>query len=477
MDRVSTDLVETDLVIAGERRTTKERLPVTNPATGEIFATVASATKADVDDAFAAARSAQSDWAALSFDERAAYLQRVAERLAEHTDELALILTQEQGKPLKNARAEIDTFGRWLASMSELSLEPETLVDDGEQIVELRRVPIGVIAAITPWNVPIGLAIWKIVPALLAGNTMVLKPSPFTPVATARLGELVADILPAGVLTVVTGGDDIGAAMTAHPTPDKVTMTGSVATGKRVALAAAETLKRVTLELGGNDPAIVLEGADVQALAPRLFYCAFANNGQVCTAIKRIYAHESVAEELAQNLARLASAAVVGDGTTEGVQFGPLATSDQRDRVEALVDEAVAQGARVVTGGKRIDGPGFFYEPTIVTDVPAGTALELEEQFGPALPVLQFTSIDDAVARANDSSFGLGASVWGQEQDAAAVADRLEAGTVWVNNHMVLSAQYPFGGHKHSGIGVENGLLGLQEYTRVRVVHRPKQRS
>ena len=473
MDTV-TDLVEPALVIGAVARETAERMDVEDPATGDVFATVAVATLADLDDAFDAARAAQPHWAAVSHADRIALLRAVCDRLEEHTEELAALLTHEQGKPLPNARGEIGQVRRWLDVLSEYDLAPEVLERTDDKVVELRREPIGVIAAITPWNVPIGLASWKFVPALLAGNTVVLKPSPFTPVATARLGELVADVLPPGVLTVVTGGDELGAAMTQHPIPRKVTMTGSVATGRKVAVSAGHDLKRVTLELGGNDPAIVLPDADIADIAPRLFTGAFANNGQVCTAIKRIYAHDDVYDELVTRLAQLAAQTVVGNGFDEGVRLGPLANEAQRDRVEQLVVDAARHGARIVTGGKRLDRPGYFYEPTIVADLPEGTALETQEQFGPAIPVIRYSDLDEVVDRANSGDYGLGASVWGTDSDAAAaVAGRLDAGTVWVNAHLALAPNLPFGGHKHSGLGIENGRLGLHEYTRVRVVHLP----
>ncbi|MCR2799336.1 aldehyde dehydrogenase family protein [Microbacterium sp. zg-Y818] len=473
MDAV-TRLIEPALVIAGVARDTVARIEVEDPATGLVFATVADATPADLDDAFQAAAAAQPAWAARPYADRVALLEAVSRRLGEHADELAALLTREQGKPLANARGEVAVAQRWIAVMSQYDLEPEVLERTEEKIVELRREPIGVIAAITPWNVPLGLAAWKFVPALLAGNTMVLKPSPFTPVATARLGELVADILPAGVLTVVTGGDELGAAMSQHPIPRKVTMTGSVATGRKVAVAAGHDLKRVTLELGGNDPAIVLADADIADIAPRLFTAAFANNGQVCTAVKRIYAHDDVYDDLVAALAAIAAETSVGNGLDEGVRLGPLANRAQRDRVEGFVDAAVRAGARVAAGGRRLDRPGWFYQPTIVADLPEGTDLETQEQFGPAVPVIRYRDLDQAIARANAGDYGLGASVWGTDAGTAvAAAGRLEAGTVWVNAHLALSPSLPFGGHKHSGLGVENGLLGLHEYTRVRVVHLP----
>lgn len=469
------DLIEPDLIINGEVRPTARRTPVENPATGVVFATVAEATPADLDDAFAAAAAAQPGWAALGFDARRGILERVGERVRAYADELARILTQEQGKPLRDARGEVDVVLEWIDGMKRLSLDPEIVEESDTRTVELHRDPLGVVAAITPWNVPLGLATWKFVPALLAGNTMVLKPSPYTPVGTARLAELIVDLLPAGVLTVITGGDDLGAAMVTHLVPRKVSLTGSVETGRKVAVAAAGDLKRVTLELGGNDPAVILPDADIEKITPRIFNAAFSNNGQLCTAIKRVYVHESQYEELVAGLAARAQSARVGDGLEDGVRFGPLANAAQRDRIEALVNEAIAAGARAVTGGRRPDLPGYFYEPTIVADLPEGTALELEEQFGPALPVIAYSDLDAAVERANSGDYGLGASAWGTDVDAAVrVAERLQAGTVWVNAHLRVGPGIPFGGLKQSGLGVENGRLGLHEYTQVRLVHRPR---
>lgn len=467
-------LVEPRLIVAGEPRDTASRLQVRNPATDRVFATVPDVPPAMLDEIFAVASAAQREWALRSRGERAALLERVAARVEEHREELALLITREQGKPLGDARNEVGVVLRWIAGMRELPLEPEVIERTDDRIVELRREPVGVVAAITPWNVPLGLAAWKFVPALLAGNAIVLKPSPFTPVATARLAELVADILPPGVFTVVTGGEELGAAMTAHPTPRKVTLTGSVATGRRVAQAAASDFKHVTLELGGNDAAIVLDDVDVEQIAPRLFNAAFVNNGQICTAVKRVYAHESVYPALVDALAALAAQVVVGGGEQDGVRLGPLANAAQRDRVERLVDEAVAAGARVVVGGRRLDGDGYFYAPTVVADLPEGTALELEEQFGPALPVLSFSDLDAVVARVNAGEYGLGGSVWSDDVDrAAAVAARLDTGTVWINSHLAAGPHLPFAGHRHSGLGVENGELGLHEYTTTRVIHRP----
>jgi len=320
--------------------------------------------------------------------------------------------------------------------------------------------------------VPLALAVWKVAPALLAGNTVVLKPSPFTPLTTLRLGELLRDVLPPGVLNVVSGGDELGAWMTSHPVPRKISFTGSIETGKLVAAAAAPDLKRVTLELGGNDPAILLDDADPATVAPALFWGAFANCGQICVAIKRVYVPEKLHEPMVEALAEVARSAKVGNGLEDGTQLGPLNNAPQHERVAELVGDAVGRGARVATGGRAIDGGGYFYEPTILTDLPEGASIVDEEQFGPALPVVPYRDLDEAVARANDTHYGLGASVWSADPDRGGeVARRLECGTAWVNAHMLLPPHQPFGGAKWSGIGVENGPWGLLGFTEIQVIH------
>ncbi|HEX9548821.1 MAG TPA: aldehyde dehydrogenase family protein, partial [Acidimicrobiales bacterium] len=327
----------------------------------------------------------------------------------------------------------------------------------------------------TPWNFPLILAAWKIAPALLAGNTMVLKPSPFTPLTTLKMGELLASVLPPGVLNVVSGGDELGSWMTAHPVPRKISFTGSVATGKRVAAAAAPDLKRVTLELGGNDPAILLDDVDPATVADSVFRGAFANNGQVCSAIKRVYVPEAIYDSVVDALAEKARAAKVGDGTLPDTELGPINNKPQFERVSGLVADAIAGGARAAAGGKPIDGPGYFFEPTILADVTDGVRIVDEEQFGPALPVIAYRDIDDALARANATHFGLSGSVWGADAERAGqVAEQLECGTAWVNTHLAVAPHQPFGGAKWSGIGVENGSWGYYGFTELQVVHRAK---
>jgi acyl-CoA reductase-like NAD-dependent aldehyde dehydrogenase len=389
--------------------------------------------------------------------------------------DIAPILTAEQGKPLGEANIEVFGAAIWLQYYANLEIPREVIQDDDNAFAEVVRRPLGVVAAITPWNFPLILASWKIAPALMAGNTLVLKPSPFTPLATLKLAEVLRGVLPDGVFNVVTGGDSLGAQMTAHPVPRKISFTGSVETGKKVAASAAPDLKRVTLELGGNDPAIILDDADAGEVAEKIFQQAFANNGQVCSAIKRVYVPESLHDDVVEALAERARSIKVGDGAEEGTELGPINNRPQYDRVSELVADALDGGATAAAGGKAMPGDGYFFEPTILTGVTDGTRIVDEEQFGPALPVISYRDVDDALARANATNFGLSGSVWGGDADRAAeVASRLECGTSWVNTHLQLAPHQPFGGAKWSGIGVENGPWGLYGFTELKVEYRAK---
>jgi acyl-CoA reductase-like NAD-dependent aldehyde dehydrogenase len=304
---------------------------------------------------------------------------------------------------------------------------------------------------------------------------MVLKPSPFTPLSTLMLGRIIAAEVPAGVFSVVAGGDGLGAQMTGHPVPRKISFTGSVRTGSAVMAAAAQGLKRVTLELGGNDAAIVLDDADPDAVESPLFWGAFANTGQICAGIKRLYVPESLAGPILERLADRARRTVMGDGTDPAVQLGPIQNRLQFERVSGLAADAVAQGGTVVAGGHRLDRPGYFYAPTIVTGVGTGVPLVDEEQFGPVLPVMVYRDVEDAIAAANATEYGLSGSVWSPDVDrAAAVAGRLDAGTVRVNDHLTFSPHVPFGGHGVSGLGVENGPWGLEEFSDLQVLRTPR---
>ena len=399
----------------------------------------------------------------------------MADVLFNSINDIAPLLTSEQGKPVANAAGEVFAAGLWCQYFANLETPNEVIQDDQDALVKVVRRPLGVVAAITPWNFPLTLAFWKIAPALLAGNTVVIKPSPFTPLATLKVVELLQEVLPSGVLNAVSGGDELGAWMTSHPVPRKVSFTGSIETGKKVAQSAAPDLKRVTLELGGNDPAIVLDDADPQLVAKAIFGGAFNNNGQVCSAIKRVYVPESLYGDVVDALAGYASSIKVGNGLDPDSKLGPINNAPQFSRVKELVADALSHGATAVTGGHAMDRQGYFFEPTILTGVDEGSRIVAEEQFGPALPVMAYQSIDDAIERANATNFGLSGSVWSADPDrAAVVANQLDCGTAWINTHLALGPGQPFGGHKWSGIGVENGPWGLSEFTEVQAVYQSR---
>ncbi|MBN8885687.1 MAG: aldehyde dehydrogenase family protein [Rudaea sp.] len=448
---------------------------VINPASGEAFALCPDATREQLDRAVAAARRAFPEWRRTPQDRRREALRAFGDAVKARTEEIATLLTREQGKPLQRAREEIQRALVNLDGILATKLETELLRDDARGRVELQHHPLGVIGAITPWNVPVLLAMPKIAQALYTGNTIVLKPSPYTPLTTLLLGEIARAHFPPGVVNIVAGGNALGAWMTEHPGIDKISFTGSVATGKRVMASAANTLKRVTLELGGNDAAIVLDDVDVKAVAPKLFWASFGNSGQICQAIKRLYVHDSIYEELCAALVAVANTVKVGEGFEEGVLVGPVQNKMQYERVlELLADTKKQNGVRILCGGDALPRPGYFIAPTIVADIAEGTRLVDEEPFGPVLPVIRFSHVDDAIRRANDSRFGLAGSVWSADPARAkAAAEQLEVGTAWINHHLGVEPDVPFGGFKESGIGREYGVDGLRHYTEIRAVSKP----
>jgi acyl-CoA reductase-like NAD-dependent aldehyde dehydrogenase len=463
------------MIIDGERVAGETTFPVTNPSTGECFADAPRASQDQLDRAMRSALGAFPNWRK-SDDQRRNLLTKAADLIDAATDRLAPLLTREQGKPIRDARDEVAAAVIWFRYYADLEVARQIVQDDADKYIELIRRPMGVVSAITPWNAPVVLAAWKISQALRAGNTMVLKPSPYTPLSTLLLGEVLAEVFPPGVLNVISGTDELGPAMTVHPIPRRVSFTGSIATGKRVAVSAAADLKRLNLELGGNDPAIILDDVDVETIADSLFTSAFRENGQVCVAVKRVYAHESVHHELVEALAERARNTKIGDGFDESIELGPVNNRPQVDHVADLVDDARNGGATVASGGRRSDSPGYFYAPTILTGISDGARAVDEEQFGPMLPIVSYRDIDDAVARANNTMFGLSASIWsGDPQRAAEIAPLLEAGKVTVNAHATwaMGPHLPLTGFKWSGMGVENGLWGLESYTELQVFARP----
>jgi len=447
---------------------------VINPATGQVFTQAPECSKAQLDAAMDSAQRAFRGWRR-DEDKRRQTLRDCANMLKARRADLAKVLTQEQGKPLARATEEVIGGAVWFDVTAGLQIPVDVLQDNEHGKIEVRRKPFGVVGAITPWNFPLLLAIWKIAPALLAGNTVVLKPSPFTPLTTLKLGEILRDVVPAGVLNIVSGGNDLGAWISSHPVVRKVSFTGSVATGKKISVAAAPDLKRVTLELGGNDAAIVLPDVDPKKVAEKLFWGAFSNSGQICSAIKRLYVHEDVYPAVVAELTGIAKTVKLGDGLDPETQLGPINNEPQLQRVTELVEDAKRAGAKILAGGRKREGGGYFYEPTIVTGISDGTRLVDEEQFGPALPILSFKTVADAVERANATHFGLSGSVWTNDVERGkAIASELECGTGWVNQHLAIVPFAPFGGSKWSGIGYENGPYGLAAFTELQVINSTK---
>ncbi len=459
------------MTIDGSPVTSSETFAVVNPATEQIIAQVPDASRAHLDSAVAAARRTFEGWSATPLEQRQALLRTMGELLSAHKADFAALLTREQGKPLPDAEAEIGRCLHWLRETAKFEPPVHVHADNSERHIETRHVPIGVVAAISPWNFPMTLAVWKIAPALLAGNTIVLKPSPYTPLTSLKLGELMRDALPPGVFNVISGSDRLGPWLTEHPGIDKIAFTGSTPTGKAIMRSASATLKRVTLELGGNDPAIVLADADIEACVPRLFWAAYANNAQFCLASKRMYIHESIYDRFAAAFVEYARGIPMGDGAIPGTRIGPIQNEAQFNRVRQLLHDTKAQGGKFLLGGEVPEGKGYFIPVAVVDNPPDDSRVVVEEAFGPVLPLLKFTDEAEVIRRANDSIFGLGASVWGKDlRHARRIADKLQAGTVWINTIHELSPGYTFGGHKQSGLGTENGLEGLLEYTNAKTI-------
>ncbi|MFC3053767.1 aldehyde dehydrogenase family protein [Kordiimonas pumila] len=458
------------MLINGQLVTSDKTMGVINPATEEVFAQMPDASHEHLDKAVAAANAAFPAWAARPIAERQEMVVAIAKCLEDNRDGFCRLLTLEQGKGRGGAEYEVDASAGWCRGTAEFTLPVEIMEEDGRR-TEIRHTPIGVVGAITPWNVPILMMVWKIAPALVAGNTIVLKPSPYTPLATLKLGEALKDILPAGVLNIVSGGNELGQWITNHPGIGKVSFTGSTVTGRKVMESASATLKRVTLELGGNDAAIVLPDVDPKAIVPALFWGAFFNSAQVCVAIKRLYIHEDIYDAVARELVEYAKGVTVGDGAKQGVDLGPVQNKMQFEKVKSLIADSHGKGHKFLLGGDIPDGKGYFIPISIVDNPPEDSRVVVEEAFGPVVPLLKFNDLDDVIKRANNTDTGLGGSVWSADTDKAyEIAKKLETGTVWINEMFAFSHKATFSGHKQSGVGVEHGIEGLLEFTNTQTI-------
>ncbi|ALE17537.1 Aldehyde dehydrogenase [Altererythrobacter epoxidivorans] len=459
-------------LINGKMVDNGEWLDVVNPANEEVIGQVPACGKDDLDKAVAAAREAFKSWKKTSFEERQAACMAISGAIKENAEELYRLLTSEQGKPHDQAKGEIFGAAGLSAAQATFKLEDEIIEDSDTRLHRSRRVPVGVVGGIVPWNFPVMMAIQKIVPALMAGCTIVLKPSPFTPLTTLRIAELIADKVPAGTVNIITGEDSLGPLITSHPDIDKITFTGSTATGKKIMEGASADLKRITLELGGNDASIVLPDADPKKVAEQLFWSSFSNAGQICVAAKRIYIHEDIYDELAAALVEYAKTVKVGDGSHQGTGVGPIQNKKQFDRVCELIEDAKDNGYKFLVGGE-VDpsGSGYYVPITIMDNPPEDARIVAEEQFGPVMPLMKFSSEDEVIQRANNSDYGLAGAVWtGNPDKGVEIAEQLETGTVWINEYLHLSPFAPFGGHKQSGFGAEYGLEGLKEFTYPQVI-------
>jgi len=459
-------------LINGEMVETGEWMDVVNPATEEVIGQVPACGKSELDRAVSAAREAFKSWRRTDIEERREAIKAIAGAIKENADELFRLLTSEQGKPHQQAQQEIYGAAGMASAQSTLELEEEILQDDDTRLHRHRRVPVGVVGGIVPWNFPVMMAIQKIVPAMLSGCTIILKPSPFTPLTTLRIAELIADKVPKGVVNIITGEDELGPMITSHEGIDKITFTGSTATGKKIMEGASADLKRITLELGGNDASIVLPDADPKKVAEQLFWSSFSNAGQVCIAAKRVYIHEDIYDELSHAIAQYAKNVKVGDGAQQGTGVGPIQNKKQYERVLELIQDAKDNGYKFLLGGDQDpSGTGYFVPLTILDNPPEDARIVAEEQFGPVMPLMKFKDEDEVIARANASKYGLAGAVWTADTEKGqAIAEQLETGTVWINEFMHLSPFAPFGGHKQSGFGAEYGKEGLKEFTYPQVI-------
>ncbi|QGP56244.1 Succinate-semialdehyde dehydrogenase [NADP(+)] GabD [Piscirickettsia salmonis] len=453
------------MLINGQLHSGIDSFAVVNPATEAVIAECPIASVELLEQAVNAAKIALIDGTG-TLEQRRELLRACADKIEAHQQELSQLLTKEQGKPISQAQNEVSWAIGLLRKQCELDIPKKVLRDDTQARVTVTRKPLGVVAGITPWNFPFYIAVNKMAEAIYSGNSIIIKPSPYTPLTTLKLGKLIQDIIPAGLVNIISGDNELGALLVKHPKISAISFTGSVATGKHIATAAAADLKRVVLELGGNDAAIVLNDVNVKEVAEKIFWNAFSNCGQICVAVKRLYVQRAIYHDLLDEMVRIAKTVKVGNGLDSEVTMGPLNNVMQYERIIELLNDAKAQGATVHCGGAAQEGLGYFFPPTIISGIEEGVRLIDEEQFGPLLPILAFDDVNEVIQRVNNSSMGLSAYVWSKDNDLAVqIANRLEVGIVRVNTPTTEASLTPFGGMKQSGIGREGGVWGIEAMT------------
>ncbi|KAG9948183.1 betaine aldehyde dehydrogenase 1, partial [Aureobasidium melanogenum] len=460
-------------IINGEARTKSDNYHRgVNPATGEELWNVPIATQSDVDEAVASAQKAFESWSVRPIEERKELLKNFRDLWNGYHEEFVTLLCKETGKPKQFAAYEVGAIGAFIDHHVSLDI-PEEKIEDDEKIMTTRYTPLGVVGAICPWNFPLILSFGKICPALLTGCTIIVKPSPFTPYSSLKAIELAQTIFPPGVVQVLGGDDKLGPMFTEHPGIAKISFTGSTVTGKKIMAACSKTLKRVTLELGGNDASIVREDVDIEATAPQLVMGAFQNSGQVCVATKRIYIHEKIYRPMVDAMSKAAANLKVGTPDEKGIMLGPIQNQMQYEKVKTFFQDSKDKGYKFAAGSADVENKaGFWLQPAIIDNPPNDSKIIQEEQFGLILPVQPYSDEEEVIRRANNSNSGLGACVWSKDEEAAhRIALRLQAGSVFVNSFEKLTPQAIFGGHKESGIGAEWGTQGLLSYCNPQVIH------
>ncbi|KAF9238183.1 hypothetical protein DTO027I6_7854 [Penicillium roqueforti] len=452
-------------VINNQLTTTTETRHGINPANTQPNPPVPVSTQDDLDKSVKAAQDAFKGWAKTSFEERRKALHAWADAIDDNAAGFAQTLTMEQGKSLTQSFSEVNMAGKWIRGLIAIEISDNVIEETEDRKIVQRHTPIGVVGAIVPWNFPVLLAVGKITSAVYTGNTVILKPSPFTPYCDLKLAELAANFFPPGVIQCLSGDESLGPLFTAHPRIEKISFTGSTLTGKRVMAACATTLKRVTLELGGNDPAIICDDVDIDVIIPKIGLLSYLCSSQVCMMIKRLYVHEKIYDEFLEKLVTFVKTLKVGEGTDADTFFGPVQNQMQYDKARNLFSSIDTEKLKVALGGSIEKSSGYFIHPTIIDNPPETSRVVQEEPFAPILPILKWSDEKDVLERANALDTGLGSSVWSKDfERATRMADQLQSGCVWVNSHFDVAPNTPLGGHKQSGMGVEWGLDGLLEY-------------